>query len=122
MASIDPLMRRFFVLHARMQQFFRAWDLADAAHVRRRLHQRRRSWSRLFRLQSALGGPRQDDDELRRTLAENLALLERFAARLAGPRRPTTDPALGRFVPRPAGEPVDISALTFRPVGVTVRT
>ena len=29
-ASIDPLMRRFFVLHARMQQFFRAWDRADA--------------------------------------------------------------------------------------------
>ena len=28
-ASIDPLMRRFFVLHARMQQFFSAWDRAD---------------------------------------------------------------------------------------------
>ena len=26
MASIDPLMRRFFVLHARMQTFLRAWD------------------------------------------------------------------------------------------------
>ena len=25
-ASIEPLMRRFFVLHARMQQFFSAWD------------------------------------------------------------------------------------------------
>ena len=28
-ASIEPLMRRFFVLHARMQSFFRAWDHAD---------------------------------------------------------------------------------------------
>ena len=37
-ASIEPLMRRFFVLHARMQQFFRAWDLADR---RRRTRMRR---------------------------------------------------------------------------------
>ena len=28
--SVEPLMRRFFVLHARMQQFFKAWDRADA--------------------------------------------------------------------------------------------
>ena len=33
MASIEPLMRRFFVLHARMQQFFRAWYRADAGSV-----------------------------------------------------------------------------------------
>ena len=36
MASIDPLMRRFFVLHARMQQLFRAWDRADAGTSTRR--------------------------------------------------------------------------------------
>ena len=29
MASIDPLMRRYFLLHARMQQFLRAWFEAD---------------------------------------------------------------------------------------------
>ncbi|MEO5742606.1 MAG: tryptophan 7-halogenase, partial [Vicinamibacterales bacterium] len=29
LASIEPLMRRFFVMHARMQSFFRAWDVAD---------------------------------------------------------------------------------------------
>ena len=28
MATIDPLMKRFFVLHARMQVFFRIWDRA----------------------------------------------------------------------------------------------
>jgi hypothetical protein len=113
MASIDPLMRRFFVLHARMQQFFRAWDLADAAQYAGGFTNVT-FMDRLFHLQSALGGPRQEDEELRRTLAENLAFLERFAAAwqdLAA----TTDPSLGRFVPRPAGEPVDISALTFRP-------
>ena len=34
MASIEPLLRRFFVLHARMQQLFRAWDLADTRSTR----------------------------------------------------------------------------------------
>ena len=27
--SIEPMMRRFFVMHARMQTFFRAWDQSD---------------------------------------------------------------------------------------------
>ncbi len=34
-ASIDPLMRRFFVLHARMQAFFRAWDRCRRRHATR---------------------------------------------------------------------------------------
>ena len=43
MASIDPLMRRFFVLHARMQQFLRAWDDADRRdRLRRGLAERGR--------------------------------------------------------------------------------
>ena len=29
MQTIEPLMRRFFVLHARMQAFFREWDRLD---------------------------------------------------------------------------------------------
>ena len=41
MRSIDPLMRRFFVLHARMQQLFNAWDLADQPQYRGRIHERR---------------------------------------------------------------------------------
>ena len=33
-ASIEPLMRRFFVMHARMQSFFRAWDAIGPAQLR----------------------------------------------------------------------------------------
>ena len=120
MASIDPLMRRFFVLHARMQQLFRAWDLADRAQYADGFTNVT-FMERLFALQTALGGPRQDDEALRRTLAANLEFLERFAwawQNLAG----TTDPALARFVPRPTGEPVDISPLTFRTDRVAART
>ena len=100
MASIDPLMRRFFVLHARMQQLFRAWDLADRAQYADGFTNVT-FMERLFELQTALGGPRQDDDALRRTLAANLDFLERFAwawqnlaattASGARPLRPASD-------------------------------
>ena len=42
-ASIEPLMRRFFVLHARMQSFFRAWDRRRPAQLRGRGAERARS-------------------------------------------------------------------------------
>lgn len=77
-ASIEPLMRRFFVLHARMQSFFQAWDRAD-----------QRSYADaasnvldvdfLRRLMSALSDPMMDDAALRARLEENYALLEAFA-------------------------------------------
>ena len=41
MQSIDPLMRRFFVLHARMQQLFNAWDLADQSQYEDAFSERR---------------------------------------------------------------------------------
>ena len=119
MTSIDPLMRRFFVLHARMQQLFRAWDLADGAGYADGFTNVT-FMEPLCELQTALGGPRQDDDQLRRTLATNLEFLERFAHAwqdLAS----ATDRGLARFVPRPGGGAVDISALTFRPVTVPAR-
>ena len=78
MASIDPLMRRFFVLHARMQQLLRAWDLAETAQYADGFTNITFMES-LFQLQSALGAPRMEDDELRRTLERNYAFLERFA-------------------------------------------
>jgi flavin-dependent dehydrogenase len=78
MLSIDSLMRRFFVLHARMQQFLRAWDLADAsaysdgfANVV--------GMAELGELQAGLEGPIMDDEPLRARLEENLAFLERLA-------------------------------------------
>jgi flavin-dependent dehydrogenase len=114
MASIEPLMRRFFVLHARMQQLFRAWDLADPSQYADGFTNVTFMES-LFRLQAALGGPRLEDDQLRRTLDANFLFLERFAQAWQA-QAGVTDPVLARFVPPAAGDLMDISALTFRPV------
>jgi len=77
-ASIEPLMRRFFVLHARMQQFFRAWDRADpAVHSDAALSVIDVGFLR--RLQASLGDAIIDDEPLRRRLEANYALLEAFA-------------------------------------------
>lgn len=77
MASIEPVMRRFFVLHARMQRFFRAWDLADdkryADHALNVLDAPfLRAW------QDALDEPL-SEVELRERLAANVVVLEGFA-------------------------------------------
>ncbi len=113
MASIDPLMRRFFVLHARLQQLFRAWDLADDAQYADEFTNVT-FMERLFQLQGALAAPRMADDELRRVLEENLRFLERFAQAWQA-QAGATDPSLVRFVPPATGGLVDISALTYRP-------
>ena len=96
-ATIEPLMRRFFVLHARMQSFFRAWDQAD-----------RRSYADagcnvldldfLRHLQSGLSDPMMDDDLLRARLEQNYALLESFAQQWQAVACENY-PDLGRFVP-----------------------
>ncbi|HEX5107200.1 MAG TPA: FAD-dependent monooxygenase [Vicinamibacterales bacterium] len=112
-ASIDFLLRRFFVLHARMQSFFRAWDLADEGS--------RYAWSSanvvdvefLRRLQASLGDPLMDDDGLRVRLEENLQLLEAFA-RTWQSIAAMQEPQLARFVSA-AADPdraeLDVSAL-----------
>jgi flavin-dependent dehydrogenase len=92
--SIEPLMRRFFVLHTRMQQFLREWssthddalgpgfmNLIDVDF--------------LGRLQASLDVPH-DCEQLREQLHVNLGLLERFAMvlrELAGRTADQTDPA-----------------------------
>ena len=111
-ASVEPMMRRFFVLHARMQQFFHAWDLADRSSRYEDAFTSLTLMPELFELQSDLGGPALDDPALRQRLAENFAFLERFAGAwqdLAS----TADPALARFVAPTSGDPVDVSPLTF---------
>jgi flavin-dependent dehydrogenase len=77
--GIEPLMRKFFVLHARMQQFLRAWDAADV-HTYRDEHANVVGVDYLRALQSDLGGPGLDDETLKGRLERNLALLERFAS------------------------------------------
>jgi flavin-dependent dehydrogenase len=119
MASIDTLMKRYFVLHARMQMLLHEWNENDDSPYGA-------GWTNVIaleplrRLQAELGGPGLDDDPLRAALESNLALLERFAQAIQA-RATETDASLGRFVAAPApGDtpPFDISALTLprRPV------
>jgi hypothetical protein len=78
MASIDPLMRRFYVLHARMQQLFAAWGRADHTaygHSRANVM----DVDRLRQLQGSLDGPMMDDEALRERLDRNYVWLESMA-------------------------------------------
>jgi flavin-dependent dehydrogenase len=98
-ASIEPLMRRFFVLHARMQQFFKAWDRADPgvhAHGAASVI----DVDFLRQLQAGLGDAMLDDGPLVRRLEANYALLETFARtwQAIAARRHV---ALARFVTAP---------------------
>ena len=110
-ASIDPLMRRFFVLHARMQRFFQAWDRADAGRYAESAANVL-DVDFLCRLQSSLADPPMDpmnDDALRQRLDANYALLEAFARTwqaIAAER----DPELAHFVASTAGR-LDVGAL-----------
>jgi flavin-dependent dehydrogenase len=113
MQSIDLLMRRFFVLHARMQQLFHDWDLADqrqyeggSANVV--------NVEFLRRLQASLAAPPMDDETLRQKLEDNFTLLETFAATwqaLASER----NPSLQRFVAAGDRPLLDLSALVLQP-------
>jgi flavin-dependent dehydrogenase len=109
--SIDNLLRRFFVLHARMQSFFRAWDLADdrRAYAQDALNVVDADFLRT--LQADLGAPLLDDDALRSKLEANLALLQRFA-RAWQSAAIEQHPTLSRAVSEDQDEaPLDISTL-----------
>jgi flavin-dependent dehydrogenase len=114
MASIEPLMRRFVVLHARMQSLLRAWDVADGAIYAD-------AWANVLsvdflrRLQGELDSPRLDDEALRARLDHNFKTLERFAGAIQA-MAARTSPELGRYVAAPdPSELPDISPLTFTP-------
>jgi len=117
MRSIDPLMRRFFVLHARMQQLFNAWDLADQPQYEDAFTNVV-NVDFLRELQASLAAPPMDDDTLRQKLEANFTLLEAFAAtwQALATRR---DPSLARFVAMK--EPLlDLSPLVLQPVPASV--
>jgi flavin-dependent dehydrogenase len=121
-ASLEDLMRRFFVLHARMQQFLNVWNAIDERRYAR-------GWTSvvdaewLRRLQAELGDGPMDDDALRARLIANFATLEAFASALqqmaidGHPGRPE----LTRVLPALSGgaAPVDIDPLRVAPVGAT---
>jgi flavin-dependent dehydrogenase len=115
-ASIDPLMRRFFVLHARMQQLLRAWDLADtgASYPASAANVVNVEWLRV--LQASLDEPVMDDDTLRAKLAANFEMLEGFA-RAWQSYASERHPSLARFIaPSTAASPGDFSELLIEPV------
>ncbi len=119
MASIDPLMRRFFVLHARMQRFLRAWDAADAGDY----HSEAASvvdvpWLR--ELQASLGDPFMEDEPLRQRLGRNFMLLERFVhtwEMSALERHPSLERVLSDDN-KPA--PVDVMNLVLNPASLSL--
>jgi flavin-dependent dehydrogenase len=114
---IDGLMKRFFVLHARMQSFLFAWGEKDTS-VYGSGFTNVIAVDDLRRLQGELAAPRMDDDTLRAKLEANLALLERFAATLQD-FAAEKHPELRRFVPAltDGAEPFNISRLVV-PVSV----
>ncbi len=109
LARIDPLMRRFFVLHARMQQFLRAWDVADR-RIYADEHVNVVQVDDLRQFQAGLAGPCVDDDALVARLESNLTVLERFAGTWQSFAR-ARNPRLPEFVAE--RHPLDISALTL---------
>lgn len=119
MQSIDPLMRRFFVLHARMQQFLRAWDLADdGEYSGEGASVLDIPW--LSRLQAGLDAHPVDDESLRHRLVSNLALLEGFAhtwETIARERHPSLDRARSREHEHP---PIDVMNLLLVPSSLPV--
>jgi flavin-dependent dehydrogenase len=117
-ASIEPLMRRFFVLHARMQSFFHAWDVADQssyADAGRSVL----DLDFLRHLMSSLNGPMMDDEALRERLHENFALLEGFAQSWQAIAS-QDHPDLARFVPNRGDTPtLDLGPARLTPTRVS---
>jgi hypothetical protein len=112
MESIEPLMRRFFVLHARMQQLFNAWALADADATYEAAAPNVVGVDCLRQLQAALAETAPDDGALRDRLGRHYALLEDLAASwqaVASARHPDVN----RFV-ADSGSRIDISPLRLR--------
>lgn len=116
--SIEPQMRRFFVLHARMQQFFKAWDRADAGGYAQAAASVI-NVEFLRRLQADLGDAVIADAPLRQRLAANFALLESFARTWQGIAVEQV-PALARLAPTlQSGDGsalLDVSALQLQMV------
>jgi flavin-dependent dehydrogenase len=121
MASIDPLMRRFFLLHARMQRLLNAWNRIDGGGYQVSAPNVV-GVDFLRELQLALGVPMMDDAELTARLESNFALLESFAAvwqRMAAER----DPALARLISVPdaaSAMDLDVGSLRLKRQAVAV--
>jgi flavin-dependent dehydrogenase len=117
--SIEGLMRRFFVLHARMQQFLKAWNDVDARDYGAGFTSVVTScWLR--RLQAELGGPLLGDAALRARLDANFAHLEQFARALQDIARAEHGERqeLNRYLLDPAAEATSCGGLDIEPLRV----
>jgi flavin-dependent dehydrogenase len=115
MTSIDHLLRRFAILHARMQVFFRRWSEADTSRFGPGMTSVVAHES-LCALQADLGSPWLDDQSLRVRLDANFAWLERFAAAWRDLAVESANDALGRLVPVSDVDPVAIDVLRLEPL------
>jgi hypothetical protein len=114
-------MRRFFVLHARMQSFLREWDRLDTGMDYAGSSHNVVGVEFLRELQASLGDPLMEDAALTTRLHRNHALLEQFACTwqaIAAERHP----GIARFVAPAAGDesPLDVSLLRPSQVGSVV--
>ncbi len=110
LTSIEPLMRRFFVLHARMQIFFRTWS-ESASSITEPGWTSVVAHDELRDLQAALGDERVGCADLRSRLESNLAWLERFAASWRQVAVEGAGAEIGRLVPVGDVEPIDLGPL-----------
>jgi flavin-dependent dehydrogenase len=116
MMEVEDLLRRFFVLHARMQQFLREWSAADE-RIAGAGTTNVVTLDQLRQLQAELGGPALDAEALRARLQANFDWLERFAAALLALATDSGHAHLSRYVPSRGVAPADVepfrlSALT----------
>ena len=118
-ASIDPLLRRYFVLHARMQQFFNAWFRADAAAQYEPVGLNILGIDLMRDWQASLAAPLVDDDALRARLEHNFENLQALARTWQGVAV-DRHPGLRRVVDEDGGPLVDVSPLRLTPAGVPV--
>jgi flavin-dependent dehydrogenase len=117
-ASVEPLMRRFFVLHARMQQFLKAWSVADAGTVYETAAANVVEVEFLRRWQASLCDGPIDDDALRARLDASYSQLEAFARTwqaIAVERHSSL-----RRVVDESGDLLDVGCLRLTPLAVAV--
>jgi hypothetical protein len=112
-------LRRFFVLHARMQQLFNAWDRSDSSAYADATFTVM-DIAKLRELQNSLDDPPMDDAALRERLERNFTWLESFA-RAWQAMAIDCDPKLAGYVNAPPELPrVDVSPLSLAPVAPPV--
>jgi flavin-dependent dehydrogenase len=103
--AIEPLLRNFAVLHARMQQLFGAWAAAEGGSAGADLCLDVAEVEPLRRLQEGLNDPAMSDRSLQARLERNFALLEALAVTWQT-IAVSIEPTLGQFVTAKPGGPL----------------